>query len=146
MKGLEAVTAHNGWAISIVGASIVFTGLTSLALIISQIHKVLDFWENRTERLQQLKELLTRKKEVIVPLADSTACMDVRSAVNPFKLLSSRIGQPFSLPQLIKVAEKFGQLRPHYVINGLLVAGVITPDGEGFFLWNEEAEKRLLAE
>ena len=46
MTGLEAISAHNGWNIAIVGISIVFTGLTVLSLTIAQLHKILSFLEN----------------------------------------------------------------------------------------------------
>ena len=42
MYGLHAISANNGWAITFVGISIVFTGLVFLALMISQIHKILN--------------------------------------------------------------------------------------------------------
>ena len=45
MTGLEAISAHNGWSIAAVGITIVFTGLTMLCIILSQLYKVLDFWE-----------------------------------------------------------------------------------------------------
>ena len=46
MYGLEAINTANGWAISVVGISIVFSGLVTLSIIISQLHRVLNIWEN----------------------------------------------------------------------------------------------------
>ena len=60
MYGFENITANNGWAMAFVGATIVFLGLVVLALVISQIHKVLNLWEKRDE-------LLMRKRIVQVP-------------------------------------------------------------------------------
>lgn len=47
--GLDAINAYNGWAISVVGVTIVFTGLVVLSMAIAQIHKLLNLWENRKE-------------------------------------------------------------------------------------------------
>ncbi|MBL0731242.1 MAG: OadG family protein, partial [Desulfosarcina sp.] len=41
MYGFEAISAYNGWSMSIVGVLIVFSGLVILSITISQIHKVL---------------------------------------------------------------------------------------------------------
>ena len=45
MFGFENITANNGWAMAVVGATTVFLGLIVLSFVISQIHKVLKFWE-----------------------------------------------------------------------------------------------------
>ena len=45
MYGLEAINANNGWAISVVGVTIVFTGLVMLSFVIAQLHKVLGIVE-----------------------------------------------------------------------------------------------------
>ena len=47
MNGLTAISAQNGWAMAITGAFIVMGGLALLALIISQMHRVIGFWERR---------------------------------------------------------------------------------------------------
>lgn len=47
MFGLKAISAHNGWAMAVVGAAIVFSGLAVLAFVISQIHKLLGFWDKK---------------------------------------------------------------------------------------------------
>ena len=46
LYGLEAINAHNGWAISVVGVTIVFTGLVSLSVLISQLHKLVSLYNN----------------------------------------------------------------------------------------------------
>ena len=50
MYGLDAIAANNGWAISGVGISIVFSGLCVLSFVISQLHKVLNLWESITKK------------------------------------------------------------------------------------------------
>jgi Na+-transporting methylmalonyl-CoA/oxaloacetate decarboxylase gamma subunit len=57
MKGFESILIHNGWAIAAVGVAIIFTGLTFLAVTISQIHKVISI----LERKQTPKEKMATK-------------------------------------------------------------------------------------
>ena len=47
MYGFENITANNGWAMAVIGATIVFAGLVVLSFAISQIHKVLALWDKR---------------------------------------------------------------------------------------------------
>ncbi|MCF6246649.1 MAG: hypothetical protein L3J69_04730 [Desulfobacula sp.] len=59
MYGIEAINANNGWAISIVGITIVFSGLVTLSSVISQLHKVLAIWEDPSK----IKALFGAKKK-----------------------------------------------------------------------------------
>ena len=56
MFGFENITANNGWAMAVVGASSVFLGLVVLSFVISQIHKILNLWEQRDEFLNRYKK------------------------------------------------------------------------------------------
>jgi len=38
LYGIEAINANNGWAISAVGITIVFSGLVLLSFVIAQLH------------------------------------------------------------------------------------------------------------
>ena len=46
MYGLEAINAHNGWAMALTGAIIVMTGRTVLSTIISQLHRIVDMMQH----------------------------------------------------------------------------------------------------
>ena len=59
MYGLEAISANNGWAVSVVGITIVFSGLVTLSLLISQLHKAVDLFENP----HKIKEFFSSKSE-----------------------------------------------------------------------------------
>ena len=48
--GLDNIVLNNGWSQAFVGASIVMTGLVILSIAISQIHKLVEFWENRSQK------------------------------------------------------------------------------------------------
>jgi len=133
VTGLEAISSHNGWAIAAVGISIVFTGLTMLSIIISQLHKVLKFWDERGTRYQQMKEQWQKKEDI----DECVLIQDVEESARHFKLLTERIGEPFSLPKLLELSEKCGILHPHSTVNNLILKKHIAPDGKGYYLWNK---------
>jgi len=135
VKGLEAIAFHNGWAISAVGISIVFTGLTLLALIISQLHKVLKLWDERGMYYERLKNM--GQKEETTAMPDFPLPQNMEESARQFKLLTERMEDPFSLPELLKLSEKCGLSHPHSTMNALLRSKRIVPDGKGYFHWNE---------
>lgn len=136
MTGLEAISHHNGWQMAALGITIVFTGLTLLSLAISQLHKVLYFWEHRQEYIEKWRG---GKPEVEIDeeLAEFTETGDFRESIRQFKLLGGRLGDPFALPRLLELAEKCGLYRPHSTINNLIRAGMIIPDNDGYYTWRK---------
>lgn len=137
MTGIEAITAHNGWAISVVGVTIVFTGLTTLALIIAQLHKVLDLWDQRSQLWQNFKN---RTATQTAPTYEINLNQDINEAARQFKMVVDRLGQPFALPKLLEFAENCGLYRPCSTLNILLQEKMITPDGKGYYLWTTDKE------
>lgn len=143
MYGLDAISAHNGWQLAVLGISIVFTGLIILSLAISQIHKALEFWDRRYIYYQRIKKLVQRKHRSEATVSDPVLPNNVKEAACQCKLLIERIGEPFSLPRLIDFSKKCGLLNSHSSVNDLLQAKLIIPDGKGYFLWNHEVEKNI---
>jgi hypothetical protein len=47
MYGIDAISAQNGWAMIFTGAFIVLFGLGLLSIIISQLHRISDFYEKK---------------------------------------------------------------------------------------------------
>ncbi len=142
MYGFENISANNGWAISFLGVTIVFSGLTLLSLIISQLYKVLDFWENRNKPAATAVKAV--KKEASLPaVAPTIEKMRLdqlpdkqREIARQFKLLVDRLEKPLSLPALLSLAVMVGIESPHSNLNDLLRKKVIVPDGKGYFNWN----------
>lgn len=134
MYGLQAISANNGWAISVVGITIVFTGLVLLSISIAQLHKVLDMWENR-HNLAKLKDKLLKKssREAVLSLTEKQ-----KGSARQFKLLVRTMDDTFSLPRLLKMAEISGLEAPHSSLAILLKSGIIKPDQQGFFTWDRE--------
>ena len=135
MYGIEAIAAHNGWAMAVAGVIIVFSGLVVLSTTIAQFHKLLNFWENRDSYYQRLANRRSKDGITGVLAPSLKISHTLRESVRQYKLITSRIGEPFSLPQLIKLAELSGLPNPHATINDLIQAGLIVPDGQGYFLW-----------
>ena len=133
MYGIQAINAHNGWAMAAVGWSIVLTGLTVLSFTISQLHKVLGLWDDRKNIIQKLKNRNPKKTSPVMPEVQLSE--DIQQAVGQFKLLTNRLGDPFSLPKLVDLSEQRGLTKPHSTINTLLTAKIIVPDGKGYFTW-----------
>jgi len=136
--GFEAIIAHDGLGISVIGISIVFTSLILLSFAVSRIHKIIELWDkrHRFKKPRQKKE----QKEATVP--DLTVSQDVRRASRQFKLLIEWIGEPFPLPKLLDLSEKCGLSRPHSTINELVKCKLIIPDKNGYYVWNKQAEEK----
>ncbi|MBF0452977.1 MAG: OadG family protein [Candidatus Magnetomorum sp.] len=134
MYGLEAISHNNGWAISVVGGMIVFTGLLSLSLVIRLFPKIIALIENNgtPKPKKELKKI--SKPKIPAPVIDN----NIKEAVRQYRHLISWMGEPFSLPRLIELSEKRGLARPYATISQLIHANIIQPDGKGLFLWHTE--------
>ena len=143
MYGIEAINAHNGWAISVVGITIVFSGLVVLSLIISQLHKGLDLFDHP----EKIKNWFVRPdKEPVTRPASATPGIVIQEGEKlcaaHFKLLVSTLDPSFSLPRLLDLAMARGVDHPHATLALLLKSQVIYPDGNGFFCWDPERFSR----
>jgi hypothetical protein len=130
---LENISANNGWAIVSVGISIVVSGLAVLSFAISQLHKILHFWDHRGSWFKKVEEREEEKADRQSPALELS--QDVQENIRNFKLLTAKLGDPFSLPKLIEYSEKRGLKNPHSALNTLLTAKIIVPDGNGYFKW-----------
>jgi len=134
MYGLEAISHHNGWAISIVGILIVFTGLVTLSMIIRVFPKIIAMIEGNGKSKAQPSmpnKTITQPKKP-EPSIDSS----IKEAVRQYQYLISWMGEPFSLPRLIELAQKRGLVQPHATISQFIHASIIQPDGKGYFAWH----------
>ncbi len=137
MYGLEAISASNGWAISVVGISIVFTGLVSLSALISQLHKLVDLFDNPGK----IKNLFAPKG---VPGAQDDSLEQTpvlsegeKQVCREYGLLAGTMGAEISLPGLLRRAELSGLKDPHANMHILLKTGVLTSNENGYFSWDQ---------
>jgi len=143
MYGLQAISACNGWAITFLGVTIVFSGLVCLSIIISQLPKLLDVWDNRFHLFSQLKVSQQNEVEIPPPITPQ-ADQNFIEAIRNFKVIVQWLGEsPFSLPKLLDLAEKRGISQPHSTLNQMLHEKIIYPDGNGYYLWQDKPEFQL---
>jgi hypothetical protein len=137
LYGFEAIAAHNGWSMAIVGASIVFSGLVILSLVISQLHKLLTIWENKGTFFNRNKRTSVNSTKEVLDL-NLPGCFpsDINEAARLYHPLVEKLGQPFQLVQLYEVSRKKGFPHPHLTISLLRQAKVLVPEGDGVFIWN----------
>ena len=142
MFGLENITNHNGWAIAAVGASIVFTGLVVLSFVISQIHRLLDAWDDREKIFSRFKR---RPAAPAAQPKTETAYAEQRlpavgQLIEAYKPLVEKLEAPFKLSQLFEIANKNDMPHPHLSIQRLQEADILVSQGDGTYSWNEQLE------
>ncbi len=120
---------------AVAGVIIVFLGLVLLSTTIAQFHKLLNFWENRDSYYQRLANQRARDGVTGALAPGLVVSHSLRVSARKYRLITKRIGEPFSLPKLIHLADLSGLPRPHATINDLILAGLIVPDGQGYFVW-----------
>ena len=141
MFGLEAIIAHDGLSISVIGILIVFVSLVLLSFTVSRIHKLIELWDKKNTSYQRVKK--SQQKDQKTPsVSDLAISQDVRRASRQFKLLIEWIGEPFPLPKLLDLSEKCGLSRPHSTINEFIKCKLIIPAENGYYVWNKQLEEK----
>ncbi len=150
MTGIDAIVHHNGFAMAAVGITIVFTALVTLSLVISQLHKLLLIWDDRRTYVKKVRHVFSSAKptEARSPQANEEILGlhyfdDIRESSRQFRILIQAMGEPFSLPELIRIAQSFGITHAYSTVSHLIVNHFIVPDGNGFYRWNQDADKSL---
>lgn len=123
-----------------VGATTVFLGLVVLSFVISQIYKILEFWENRgkTRNGDQKK---ARKKDT--PKDKAPARQDLRlptaaELCSIYRPLVEQLKEPFYLVQLFEKTKIMNLPHPHLSIRCLQEADILVAQGDGTFTWNKQ--------
>lgn len=132
MFGLEAISHHNGWAIAGTGACIVFAGLSTLSLIISQLHKLVALLDRPPK---VIVEVMAEDEPQAPPAPDCP--MDLDLTVARYQLLIDELEPEFDLADLYVLARKYHLPHPHLSIRCLLDAGKLQPLGDGIFRYAE---------
>lgn len=146
MYGLEAINANNGWAISVVGVTIVFSGLVMLSMLISQLYKVLEFYDNPGKFIalfrQQKKESenTTPDREALT----QTLTLEHKEIFKQIALLVRTMEDHFPLPRLLHLARISGLTDPHSHLNLLLELDIIVADQKGYFCWNQDLFEQIV--
>ena len=137
MYGLEAIQAHNGWAMAVTGAVIVMIGLSVLSFIISQLHRIIDMVDGRKDRKSKKlnarnQAAVSESQPMLPPLSDLSETM------NRFKPLTQEIGDLFDLTLLFQLFIQHDDPHPHLTIRSLREQGYLVPDAGGLFTWKHQ--------
>jgi hypothetical protein len=122
-----------------VGAAIVFLGLVVLSFAIAQIHKVLDFWEDRATRRAQNKAQAQAEAEQKAekPARKEQHMPKVDELISTYKPLVERLDEPFELTRLFELAKENDLPHPHLSINRLREANILDAQEDGTFIWKK---------
>ena len=140
MYGFDNITANNGWAMAVVGSTIVFAGLVVLSFVISQIHKILELWEKRSFRKERRKEASPTDEapKIQGPLYKAQHLPSVNDLISIYRPLVEQLKEPFEISQLFEVSNKMDLAHPHLSIKQLWEADVLIAQGDGTFTWNKQ--------
>jgi hypothetical protein len=138
--GFDNITANNGWAMAVIGASIVFSGLVVLSFVISQIHKVLELWEKRGFGKQRQKEAPapSEAQKIQGTAYKAQYLPSVNDLISIYRPLVEQFKEPFELSQLFEISNKMDLAHPHLSIKQLWDADVLIAQGDGTFIWNNQ--------
>jgi hypothetical protein len=133
--GIANIAANNGWAMALLGAGIVLSGLIILSLAISQIHKLVEVWENRQKKAAAppAAEPPTETKPAPVERVACPINLDELAAI--YQPLTEPLGSPFELKELYRLAGASNLPHPHITIRCFREAGLLTMEDEGLFRW-----------
>ena len=126
------IAANNGWAMAASGAAIVVIGLSLLALIISQLHKVVAVFEKKAP----VETVAATAPHADLLLADQDLLNDVEAAARLYKILSEELGSSFKLASLYRLLERDQLPHPHLTIRALRDSGFLHPTDKGKFVWH----------
>lgn len=134
MYGIQAINAHNGWAMALAGSLIVMSGLSLLSFIISKLHKVLEFMENR-KKPGSIELPSTPEPKAVVAVDH-----DLSHLENSFSCYcdeTAELGNAFTLQDLFTVFQECDFPHPHLTIRTLKEEGFLIQADDGMFSWNK---------
>ena len=134
--GFDNIAANYGWSQAILGISIVMTGLVVLSFAISQIHKLVAFWERRQAGPSTTPADAADRVTATAPSEDQCP-LDLDTTLKLYRPLTESLGAPFQLKDLYHQAVAHDLPHPHISLRCLREDGQLIALGEGFFNWND---------
>jgi len=140
--GLEAIEANNGWAMAATGVIIVMTGLAVLSFIISQLHKIIMFFEhgagllsfNNGKQKRGGANGTTGDNEKPADLDHELSC--IGNLLLFYRTVTEQLGDEFDLKDLYMVFRENDFPHPHLTIRTLRDDGYLVPTRDHKFTWN----------
>ena len=145
MYGFHAISTHNGWAMAIAGALIVFSGLVVLSTAISQIHRILLFFENKYAGFRNNNKIQENDEPEEQPDSDlpKEFPSELDEIAGLYQPLIEKIGETFYLSDLYKIAKENNFPHPHITLTAFRDAKILVPYGDGVFSWNLPEENTV---
>jgi len=131
---MEAINAHNGWAMAVAGALIVMSGLSVLSFIISKLHWILGLLENKKTSPDLKGPSEHDAERASTPELDHDLSR-VSQSVPQYQTLTADLGTGFKLQDLFAVFQAKDFPHPHLTIRSLKEEGFLLPAGDGLFSW-----------
>jgi len=140
MFSIDNITNNNGWAMAVVGAVTVFLGLVVLTFVISQIHKILEFWENwsKTRNANQKRARKEDSQKDKAPAHQQLRLPTAAELCSIYRPLVEQLKEPFQLVQLYEKTKEMDLPHPHLSIKCLQEADVLVAQGDGTFIWDKQ--------
>ena len=130
---------------AIAGALIVFSGLVVLSTAISQIHRILLFFENKYTGFRNNNKI--QKNDEPEEQPDSDLPKEFPSELDEiaclYQPLIEEIGETFYLSDLYKIAKENNFPHPHITLTAFRDANILIPYGDGVFSWNLPKENTV---
>jgi hypothetical protein len=142
LYGLHAIAVHNGWAMALAGALIVFSGLVVLSFVISQLHKILTLFEKKADskvRCPEISDVEPPEEKPWISLPKQFPT-DIQEIARLYKPLVEELGETFYLSQLYEISKKNEFPHPHITLTAFRESNILIPDGDGVFTWNFPTE------
>jgi len=110
---------------ALVGIMIVMSGLSILAFIISQLHKLIAVFEKKEKTPGAAGPFEMPEK-----FPD-----DMEEVAKFYEPLVKQLSSSFSLDQLYALTTENKYPHPHLTIRSFREAGILVPQGDGIFTW-----------
>ena len=136
MNAIHNITMNNGWAMAITGYIIVLCGLAILALIISQLHRIIEFFDKQHSKAPPHEMQTTSQDSTVDKKTDIDPLNDPAATARCYQPLTMGLGDAFPLNSLYELFKQENIAHPHLTIRCLRENGLLMPVGDGLFGWN----------
>ena len=97
------------------------------------------YWSNgRTNVTPSSLKSVEEPKPIKAPVTIQHHLPSVKELASIYRPLVAQLKQPFDLLQLFKISNKMDLPHPHLSIKYLREAGILVPQGDGTFTWDNQ--------
>jgi Na+-transporting methylmalonyl-CoA/oxaloacetate decarboxylase gamma subunit len=135
VQGLAAITAQNGWVMAATGACIVIVGLSVLSFIISQLHRIISFFEKSEKPVPKPAPEEKKSPAEDTDRGEFDVFSDLQATARQLASITEPFGDTFKLAKLYKAMASANLPHPHITVRELKASGYLAPADEGTFSW-----------